>query len=171
MFILNKFLDLISHVPILYKEGAGLPLTVEQISWSTFQRFTLNNKHDCIKCVEYIKAHYTTCTYMYNLNMNQKCKIRIYIINIYGQCFLCTTSMLHFLFVFPAVITVGIAISIQTYHVTLFIQFRNDHYHVILTAVYRLSPVCTSNDARESFHPAVEFLLCNKWWTSAPSKF
>lgn len=39
--------------------------------------------------------------------MNQKCKIRIYIINIYGQCFLCTTSMLRFLFVFPAVITVG----------------------------------------------------------------
>lgn len=68
---------------------------------------------------------------MYNLNMNQKCKIRIYIINIYGQCFLCTTSMLRFLFVFPAVITVGIAISIQRYHVTLFIQFRNDHYHVI----------------------------------------
>lgn len=68
---------------------------------------------------------------MYNLNMNQKCKIRIYIINIYGQCFLFTTSMLRFLFVFPAVITVGIAISIQRYHVTLFIQFRNDHYHVI----------------------------------------
>lgn len=84
---------------------------------------------------------------MYNLNMNQKCKIRIYIINIYGQCFLCTTSMLHFLFVFPAVITVGIAISIQTYHVTLFIQFRNDHYHVILTAVYRLSPASSNKSA------------------------
>lgn len=36
MFILSKFLDLFSHVAILYKEGAGLPLTVEQISWSTF---------------------------------------------------------------------------------------------------------------------------------------
>lgn len=132
MFILSKFLDLISHVPILYKDSRrerGYPWL--WISWSTFQRFTLNNKHDCIKCVEYLKAHYTTCIYMYNLNMNQKCKIRIYIINIYGQCFLCTTSMLRFLFVFPAVITVGIAISIQRYHVTLFIQFRNDHYHVI----------------------------------------
>lgn len=55
--------------------------------------------------------------------------------------------MLHFLFVFPAVITVGIAISIQTYHVTLFIQFRNDHYHVILTAVYRLSPASSNKSA------------------------
>lgn len=36
MFILSKFLDLFSHVAILYKEGAGLSLTVEQISWSTF---------------------------------------------------------------------------------------------------------------------------------------
>lgn len=36
MFTLSKFLDLFSHVAILYKEGAGLPLTVEQISWSTF---------------------------------------------------------------------------------------------------------------------------------------
>lgn len=79
--------------------------------------------------------------------------------------------LFRFLFVFPAVIAVGIAISIQRYHVTLFIQFRNDHYHVILTAVYRLSQASSSNDARESFHPAVEFLLCNKWWTSAPSKF
>lgn len=81
---------------------------------------------------------------MYNLNMNQKCKIRIYIINIYGQCFLCTTSMLRFLFVFPAVITVGIAISIQRYHVTLFIQFRNDHYHVIkllFIVCHKLLPV------------------------------
>lgn len=79
---------------------------------------------------------------MYNLNMNQKCKIRIYIINIYGQCFLCTTSMLRYLFVFPAVITVGIAISIQRYHVTLFIQFRNDHYHVI-----KLPPASSNKSA------------------------
>lgn len=53
----------------------------------------------------------------------------------------------RFLFVFPAVITVGIAISIQRYHVTLFIQFRNDHYHVILTAVYRLSPASFNKSA------------------------
>lgn len=33
------------------------------------------------------------------------------------------------------------------YHVTLFIQFRNDHYHVILTAVYRLSQASSNKSA------------------------
>lgn len=55
--------------------------------------------------------------------------------------------LFRFLFVFPAVIAVGIAISIQRYHVTLFIQFRNDHYHVILTAVYRLSQASSNKSA------------------------
>lgn len=96
MFILSKFLDLFSHVAILYKEGAGLPLTVEQISWSTFyinmsqlglwisiQRPVnmLNTVKQ--KCVEYFKADQTTCTYMYNPNMNRKCKARIYISTVY----------------------------------------------------------------------------------------
>lgn len=55
--------------------------------------------------------------------------------------------LFRFLFVFPAVIAVGIAISIRRYHVTLFIQFRNDHYHVILTAVYRLSQASSNKSA------------------------
>lgn len=58
-----------------------------------------------------------------------------------------TMLFVCFLFVFPAVIAVGIAISIQRYHVTLFIQFRNDHYHVILTAVYRLSQASSNKSA------------------------